>query len=136
MRFHGPKRGRVWQRAEPAGWVFNESHQAPVAARMHAPRAMSWSVRRHLLAERDFHHIPHWETAARVDAPFNDSPRRVKAPLRRIETQHGAEPRLWVPVTSFASRATARVERTPGIVREAVTENHLCAVELSLAELG
>jgi hypothetical protein len=58
---------------------------------------MSWSVRWHLLAERDFHDIPHWETAARIDAAVQLLAATGEGPLRRIETPHGAEHRLLVP---------------------------------------
>ena len=58
---------------------------------------MSWSVRWHRLAERDFYNIPNWETAARIDAAVQRLATTGEGPLRRMETEQGTEHRLLVP---------------------------------------
>lgn len=44
---------------------------------------MTWTVRWHLLAERDFYDLRHWQTAERIDAA--------------LHTASGVEHRLLVP---------------------------------------
>lgn len=58
---------------------------------------MSWDVRWHVLAERDFYEVPHWQTAERIDTAVQRFATTGEGDLRHIQTTFGVEHRLLVP---------------------------------------
>ncbi len=72
---------------------------------------MIWTVRWHVLAERDFYDIPHWQTAERIDAAVQRFATSGEGDLRRIDTALGLEHRLLVP-QYFVRVSRDRVMRT------------------------
>ena len=72
---------------------------------------MSWVVRWHRLAERDFYELPHWRTAERIDEAVQRFASSGVGELRRIETAQGIEHRLLVP-PYFVRLSRDRATRT------------------------
>jgi hypothetical protein len=58
---------------------------------------MTWTVRWHRLAERDFYDLPHWQTAERIDGALQRFATSGEGDLRRVDTALGIEHRLLVP---------------------------------------
>jgi hypothetical protein len=80
---------------------------------------MSWTVRWHVLAERDFYELAHWQTAARIDEAVQRLAATGEGDLRRIATTLGAEHRLLVPpyFVRISRDRTTRVVHVWRIVR-------------------
>lgn len=72
---------------------------------------MSWTIRWHVLAERDFYDLPHWQTAERIDTAILRFASSAEGDVRRVDTPSGKEFRLLVP-PYFVRISRDRASRT------------------------